>query len=390
MHFKPVHRAQGLAPTTRASASAQSNQRTTPEALFALQWQVQERVEGSSAALPLGSRSVAVTTGGQTAWHSSSQVTVGRILQRLQRASGGVFQLRTRGAFSESCMGATAARVPAAYSAAAAGLLRVAAQEMPALTLQHTDIGATSSLGSSAAFTAADAFGLVRDQNLILSPLLCSASHLQTPHGAPLTIGGSGVLIAGGLGDIGSLAGIWTLQQSHGSSVCLLSRSGRSSDGGIPAVFAESSSLVIAAMCNAGSFSDVAGAAASFRLKARLAGVFLAGGVIRDAPFMRQTAKQLREVMAPKAETATNLAAAVWAEPLTTEFAFSSLSSLLGTPGQANYAAANMALNALATQRQAAGEQAPLKCVHADFDQLKCHNVDRRKQIPVTCKCEHC
>ena len=65
----------------------------------------------------------------------------------------------------------------------------------------------------------------------------------------------------------------------------------------------------------------------------------------------------LRAVIAPKLLAAQRLAAACAAEPVGCWALFSSLSALLGTPGQANYAAANAQLDAYAGAQNHAGEQ---------------------------------
>jgi hypothetical protein len=91
-------------------------------------------------------------------------------------------------------------------------------------------------------------------------------------------------------------------------------------------------------------------------MQAKPAMVLHAGGVIRDAPLSKQTMSKLRETLAPKWDAARELSALNWARPIVAESSFSSLSALLGTAGQANYAAANMALNALSQQNQSRGE----------------------------------
>ena len=83
--------------------------------------------------------------------------------------------------------------------------------------------------------------------------------------------------------------------------------------------------------------------------------VLHAGGVIRDAPLAKQTMGKLRETLAPKWQAACRLSNLHWGHPVKAESSFSSLSALLGTAGQANYAAANMALNALSQQSQSRG-----------------------------------
>jgi len=76
---------------------------------------------------------------------------------------------------------------------------------------------------------------------------------------------------------------------------------------------------------------------------------------LQDGPLTAQRPRSMRAAWAPKAAGAAALAAAATSSPLASTIHFSSLSSLLGTAGQANYAAANAALDELAAAQQAAG-----------------------------------
>ena len=80
-----------------------------------------------------------------------------------------------------------------------------------------------------------------------------------------------------------------------------------------------------------------------------------AGGALRDASLQKQTLAGVREVLGPKTGALTRLQALSWAHPTTSTAVFSSTASLLGPPGQANYAAANAALNAWSQAQQASG-----------------------------------
>jgi NADPH:quinone reductase-like Zn-dependent oxidoreductase/acyl carrier protein len=84
-----------------------------------------------------------------------------------------------------------------------------------------------------------------------------------------------------------------------------------------------------------------------------LAGVFHAAGVLDDAPLAGQDATRLARVLGPKLEGARNLERLD--APLDAFVLFSSAAGLLGSPGQANHAAANTALDAIAQRRRAEG-----------------------------------
>ncbi len=86
-----------------------------------------------------------------------------------------------------------------------------------------------------------------------------------------------------------------------------------------------------------------------------LRGVVHAAGVLDDAPIAELDSGRLARVLAPKVEGAWNLHAATAGEPLDFFVLFSSAVSVLGSPGQGNYAAANTFLDALAHYRRRLG-----------------------------------
>ncbi len=89
-----------------------------------------------------------------------------------------------------------------------------------------------------------------------------------------------------------------------------------------------------------------------------LRGVFHAAGLLQDAPLSRQTPATLHAALAPKAYGAWNLHQLTQEDPLDFFVLFSSAAALLGLAGQANYAAGNAFLDALAHARRAAGHPA--------------------------------
>jgi myxalamid-type polyketide synthase MxaB len=88
---------------------------------------------------------------------------------------------------------------------------------------------------------------------------------------------------------------------------------------------------------------------------APLRGIVHAAGMLLDGVLLTQTWDRFAPVLAPKVAGAWNLHRLTRAERLDFFVGFSSVASLVGSPGQGNYAAANAFLDALAHQRRAEG-----------------------------------
>ena len=82
-------------------------------------------------------------------------------------------------------------------------------------------------------------------------------------------------------------------------------------------------------------------------------GIIHAAGLLDDGVLAAQTPERFADVMAPKVQGALNLHLHTLDWPLDFFALFSSATALLGSPGQANYAAANAFLDALAAYRRA-------------------------------------
>jgi malonyl CoA-acyl carrier protein transacylase len=86
-----------------------------------------------------------------------------------------------------------------------------------------------------------------------------------------------------------------------------------------------------------------------------LGGIFHAAGVLDDGMFRDLDRERIRRVLVPKVQGAWNLHTATRNSDLDHFVLFSSVAATMGGPGQANYAAANAFLSALAERRQRSG-----------------------------------
>ena len=80
-----------------------------------------------------------------------------------------------------------------------------------------------------------------------------------------------------------------------------------------------------------------------------------AGGQLADATIPKQALSCIRQVFAAKVNAAQHTQTHTACDPVTSTVLFSSVAALLGSAGQANYSAANGALDGLAAQWSAEG-----------------------------------
>jgi acyl transferase domain-containing protein/thioesterase domain-containing protein/acyl carrier protein len=163
-------------------------------------------------------------------------------------------------------------------------------------------------------------------------------------------------LITGGTGALGLRVAEWLAEQGAGT-IALLSRRAPSADveKTLDAIRERGSKIIVIRgdVANADSL-----ASALTQLPPEgppLRGVIHAAGVLADGIMTEMTLEQLDRAMAPKVQGAWNLHVATRDAPLDFFVLFSSVASVLGSPGQANYAAGNAYLDALAHARRAQG-----------------------------------
>jgi NAD(P)-dependent dehydrogenase (short-subunit alcohol dehydrogenase family)/acyl carrier protein len=163
-------------------------------------------------------------------------------------------------------------------------------------------------------------------------------------------------LISGGLGGLGLLVARWMVSRGARHLVLLGRR------GATPAVERELNEIELAGARVVVARTDIADACQVARrldeieqLLPPLRGVVHAAGTLDDALLLQQNQDRFSRVMAPKVTGAWHLHTLTRQCPLDFFLLFSSAASLLGSPGQANHAAANAFLDALAHHRRAEG-----------------------------------
>jgi phthiocerol/phenolphthiocerol synthesis type-I polyketide synthase C len=180
------------------------------------------------------------------------------------------------------------------------------------------------------------------------------------PARPPLGLEADGTyLITGGLGGIGRAVATWMAEQGARHLV-LMGRgpASKSAQKTLDALRAEGTEVVVA-RGDVARVDQLAAVLESINASMPpLRGVVHAAGTLDDGILARLDERRLREVMAPKVEGAWNLHALTLDTALDFFVLFSSAASLLGSPGQAHYAAANAFLDALAWHRRAEGRPA--------------------------------
>ena len=162
-------------------------------------------------------------------------------------------------------------------------------------------------------------------------------------------------LITGGLGGLGLSIGRWMIKRGARHLV-LLGRRGATTHNQVEALAAmrAAGAEVSVVQVDVSNRAQLSGALEDIkRHMPPLRGVVHAAGVLEDGLLVRQNIEQFRRVMAPKMAGALNLHALTHDQPLDFFVLYSSATSLLGSPGQGNYAAANASLDALAHHRRA-------------------------------------
>jgi acyl transferase domain-containing protein/phospholipid N-methyltransferase len=162
-------------------------------------------------------------------------------------------------------------------------------------------------------------------------------------------------LITGGLGGLGLATAAWLVERGARHLV-LAGRRAPSEDARsrIDALIAQGARVVVA-RCDVGDRDAVARLLAGVDPRHPLRGVVHAVGVLDDGTLLHQDWSRFVGVLTPKVRGAWYLHALTQHLPLDFFVLYSAAAGLLGNRGQANHAAANTVLDALAAHRRARG-----------------------------------
>ncbi len=161
------------------------------------------------------------------------------------------------------------------------------------------------------------------------------------------------VLITGGTGMLGALFAEHLVTRHGIEHLLLLSRSGPDAAGAseLQQRLAGLGAQVAIVACDTSDPAELAAALDTIPAGHPLTAVIHAAGVLDDAMVTDLNPQQLDAVLAAKADAAWHLHRLTADRDLSAFVLFSSAAGILGNPGQANYAAANAFLDALARHR---------------------------------------
>nr|AAZ77698.1 ChlA5 [Streptomyces antibioticus] len=165
------------------------------------------------------------------------------------------------------------------------------------------------------------------------------------------------VLITGGTGTLGAVAARHLVTRHGARHLLLAGRRGPSAPGAteLHEELTELGAHVTLTTCDVSDPGQLAHLLAGVPADHPLTAVVHTAGVTDDATLATLTADQLHTVLRPKVDAAWHLHRQTRHLDLAAFVLYSSAAGVLGNPGQANYAAANTFLDALAQHRHAQG-----------------------------------
>ncbi len=204
---------------------------------------------------------------------------------------------------------------------------------------------------------AVDAFRLLQSSGHIGKLVLLPEPTPSPPPRAAFAAAAGVHVVTGGLAGFGLAAARWLVRQGA-RQLALLGRRGAETPGAAAALaaFAAEGVTAHAFACDVADEAQLGRVLAHVRrTQGPIAGVLHAAMVLDDAPLAALDAARFGAVLRPKLAGALALDRLTRDDRLQMFVLFSSVTTVIGTPGQAAYVAANAALEALAVRRHAAG-----------------------------------
>ncbi len=344
---------EAAAVTTRPLAPEQLGT-TRGGSLFALEWNAIELPEEEAAAARIDCLADPAFDPPAAAAALGAEV-LSALQEAIADEEGGRLAFVTQGA-----MAVVAGESPDPAAAAVWGLVRSAQAEHPGrFLLIDSDGSEASEAALERALALADEPQLALREGAASVPRLARLAP-SAPESAPALDPERTVLVTGATGALGSLFARHLIEAHGVRHLLLASRRGPEAPGAeeLRAELEELGAEATLAACDVGDREQLAALLAAIPAGHPLGMVVHCAGVTEDDLIESQGPAHLATAMGPKADAAWHL------HELTAEIEgcelvlFSSVAAPFGYPGQANYAAANSFLDALAQRRRAAGLRA--------------------------------
>ena len=236
------------------------------------------------------------------------------------------------------------------------GLVRVAQSERPDRSILLVDIDRLDALpGVLSRAVQSEEPQLAVRQGVLRIPRLVRPPLAET---APRSFDRDGtLLLTGGTGTLGALFARHLCEQHGAQQLLLVSREGPAAAGAqeLQRSLERFGAHVRIEACDVADRDALDRLLASIPAAHPLTGVVHIAGVLDDGVLSTLTPERIDRVFLPKVDAALHLHELTRRLDLSVFVLFSSVSGVIGTAGQANYAAANAFLDALAHRRRAAG-----------------------------------